>query len=270
LREPLASLRVGRIPYLNALPFHAAWSGTEPRWIPAPPRRLGDLARAGNLDAALLASRDALALAPRFRALRHRGRALGIACRGPVASVLLFSLRPVGELSGARVALSRESRTSRALLRVLFARHLALRGVRFVEQGEPADAILAIGDGALLARRAGGWPHVLDLGAAWTAWTRLPFVYACWVVRRDAPPEASASLAAALADSLAKRDALAAAPFLPLPPGMGRAEALGYLARFDYVLGPAERAGLARFQQELIEHDLLDHAREGRRLVPAA
>jgi chorismate dehydratase len=139
-----------------------------------------------------------------------------------------------------------------------------------VEPGERADAWLVIGDAALAARRAGGFPHVLDLGEAWTAWTRLPFAYACWVVRRDAPPEAAASLAASLADSVAKRDALAATPCLALPAGVERADALGYLARFTYLLGPAEGAGLARFHRELLKHDLLDPPREGRRLGSAA
>jgi chorismate dehydratase len=238
----------------------------EPHWVVAPPRRLGELAAAGELDAALLASRDALALAPRFRPLEHRGIGLGIACRGPVASVLLFSRLPVARLSGARIALSGESRTSRALLRVLLAERFALRGVEYVEAGEPADARLVIGDAALAARHAAHGLRVLDLGAAWTAWTGLPFVYACWVVRRDVPRELAAVLAASLADSVAKREALAAEPFLRLPPGVDRALALRYLARFAYLFGPAERAGLARFQQELLDHDLLEPPREGRRL----
>jgi chorismate dehydratase len=269
VRESLASLRVGRLPYLNALPFHAAGSGVEPCFVVAPPRRLGELAAADVLDAALLASRDALALAPRFRPLEHRGRALGIACHGAVASVLLLSRVPAAGLSGARIALSGESRTSRALLRVLLAERFALRGVEYVEAGEPADARLVIGDAALAARPAAHGLRVLDLGAAWTAWTGLPFAYACWVVRHDVPRELAAVLAASLADSIAKRDALAAEPFLPLPPGVDRSLALRYLARFAYLFGPAERAGLARFHQELLEHDLLTPPCEGRRLGPA-
>jgi chorismate dehydratase len=238
----------------------------EPCFVVAPPRRLGELAAAGELDAALLASRDALALGARFRPLAHRGQALGIACRGPVTSVLLLSRLPVAALSGARVALSGESRTSRGLLRVLLAKRFRLSGVEYVEPGEPADARLVIGDAALAARGSARGLHVLDLGAAWTQWTGLPFAYACWVVGRDVPGELAARLAASLADSVAKREALAAEPFLPLPPGVGRAQALRYLARFTYVFGPAERAGLARFRQELQEHDLLEPPREGRRL----
>jgi chorismate dehydratase len=251
------------------LPFHAAASGIEPRWLVAPPRRLGELAAADVLDAALLASRDALALAPRFRPLEHRGRALGIACHGAVASVLLLSRVPAAGLSGGRIALSGESRTSRALLRVLLAERFALRGVEYVEAGEPADARLVIGDAALAARHVAHGLRVLDLGAAWTAWTGLPFAYACWVVRRDVPRGLAAALAASLADSVAKREALAAEPFLPLPPGVDRALALRYLARFAYLFGPAEHAGLARFQQELLEHDLLTPPCEGRRLGSA-
>jgi chorismate dehydratase len=243
----LAALRVGRLPFLNAHPFHAGWSGPEPRWVTAPPRRLGQLASRGRLDAALLASRDALALRARFRPLAD----LGIACRGPVASVLLLSWAPAGQLSGARIALSEESRTSRALLRILLATRHRVRGVEYVPGTAEADARLLIGDAALRARAA--WPHALDLGAEWTAWTGLPFVYARWVVRHDLPAQTAGALAAALGRALdrpeARRPAGAAA-------GLSPAGAGAYLDRFVYRLGPAELAGLGRFHEELDRHAL--------------
>lgn len=249
--SPLSELRAGRLPYLNAWPFRAGWAGPEPRWVEAPPRRLGELARAGGLDAALLASRDALALADRFRPLAD----LGIATRGAVASVLLFSRRPPEQLSGARIALTCESRTSRGLLRILLAERWG--GFAWETHDDPkrADAVLRIGDAALAAARRERWPHVVDLGEAWTKWTDLPFVWARWMVRRGAPAEAAEALSAALDASLRRPLTLAGAP---RPAGMSAAAARAYLARFAFRLGPAEHAGLRRFQQELEKHDLMD------------
>lgn len=275
----LRSLRVGRIPYLNALPFRASGKGAglrsgaglrngagsggdEPLWTTAPPRRLGQLTARGVLDAALLASRDALALEPAFVPLGD----LGIASSGPVASVLLFSERPLATLGAARVALTGESRTSRALLRLLLRGPLGIGEPTFVEESEPAEARLLIGDRALAARAAARTPYLLDLGEAWQRWTGLPFVWARWVVRRGVGADAARALEARLGA------ALRTPPRLPrvLPAGVDRAAARAYLARFTYQLGPAEKAGLERFAKELADHDLLQHPARGSHPGPKA
>jgi chorismate dehydratase len=183
---------------------------------------------------------------------------LGIARCGAVGSVLLFSCRPVEDLDGARVALTRESRTSRALLRILLADAFGRR-VRYVEAGEPADARLAIGDEAIALRAAGRWPFVVDLGAAWHRFTGLPFVYARWVVRRDLAPGAARALAVGLSHSLA---VCASRADVPRRKGMTPLAARAYLDSFQYRLGPAEQAGLRRFHGELLRHDLLRRPRE--------
>jgi len=250
----LETLRVGRLPYLNALPFAGPFAGVEPQWVTDVPRRLGALAAEGGLDAGLLASRDALALADRYRPLAD----LGIACCGPVRSVLLFSKRPVAELEGATISLTGESRTSRALLRILLAEPVRL-DVRYVETGPASDACLAIGDAALALAASRRWPFVLDLGAAWHRFTGLPFVYARWVVRRDLPAALEYALARELTARLeAPRDWSRA----QLPRGMTHEDARRYLAAFVQRLGPAEIAGLRRFHRELLNHDLLRHHRE--------
>jgi chorismate dehydratase len=249
-----ATLRVGNIPYLNALPFRSVPAGRGRRETAAAPRRLGELAAADALDAALLASRDALALAPEFRPLAD----LGIASSGPVWSVLLLSSLPIAALGGARVALSGESRTSRALLRMLLRGPLDVGDVCFVEEGGHADARLLIGDRALAARaraRGSAAPYLLDLGEAWLRWTGLPFVWARWVVRRRAPAQDARALASDLRASLARPPRLAPDA---LPDGVDARTARAYLARFAYRLGSAEEAGLERFAKELADHDLLD------------
>ena len=80
--------------------------------------------------------------------------------------------------------------------------------------GLPHEAVLVIGDAALLLAARGRYPHVVDLGAEWKAWTGLPFVFAVWAARRDAAArpvgELHRPLLASRAWGLAHLDVLAA------------------------------------------------------------
>ena len=114
-------------------------------------------------------------------------RAIGVATRGPVLSVLLFSRRPANALGGALISVTPETSTSIRLLRLLLDVRRGLEGVRYMRGLEPAqaDAMLMIGDSAMRMRdrRPPGFTHTLDLGADWLEWTGLSFVYAVWAVR---------------------------------------------------------------------------------------
>jgi chorismate dehydratase len=110
----------------------------------------------------------------------------GIACHGPVRSILLIS-----KVAPARIrtlAADSGSRTSVMLARVLLAEQHGTepRIVPAPADLEPmleiADAALIIGDPALrldpveLGRRC----HVADLGGEWVSLTGLPMVFALW------------------------------------------------------------------------------------------
>lgn len=262
---------LARIPFLNAAPFYVRWAEAPGTTIDLPPRALGDEARAGRADAGLMAAADWFTLDPAFT----RVGTLGIACRGPVSSVLLLSRRPFAELAheggagvGLTVDLTTESQTSVALTRILLAGRYGLTRAtyrrRAVEAGEePAgDAWLLIGDAALRARRAAerSGVHVLDLGAEWLSWTGLPFVYALWTVRASLPAEEKARLARFLEQSLGEGEralaALAAAAATARPELGSAAELTRYLGAFRYRLGPDEEAGLDRFHALWKEHGL--------------
>lgn len=106
-----------------------------------------------------------------------------IGSEGPVASVALFSRVPVAAIR--RVALDSSSRTSAALTRILCHRRFGISPA-FVPHAPDlptmlagADAALLIGDPALFADLPTGVEKI-DLGAAWTDMTGLPFVWAFW------------------------------------------------------------------------------------------
>jgi chorismate dehydratase len=252
----VAPFTVARIPYRNALPFYTEWERLPGASVDLVPRRLGEEARAGGADAGLMAVVDWFALEADFARV---GR-FGIACRGAVDSVLLFARRPLAALEGARVRVTAESSTSVALLRVLLARRYALPVSSWERANLPLEATppdgeawLRIGDAALAARRAAPDTVALDLGAAWTEWTGLPFVYAVWGIRRALPAETRTAFAAFLERSLSRGErelaALGARAAEECNGQLGDAAYLTrYLERFVYRLGAAEEEGLTEFR----------------------
>src|SRR5258706_14332357 len=139
-----------RIPYANAAPFYALWADAPFAVRNLAPRELGREAEAGSVDLGLMATGDFLRLRDRFEMLAP----LGVAARGPVQSVLLFSRRPAAALAGALVSVTPETSTSVRLLKLLLDVRRGLPGVRYVRGLEPsqADALLLIGDQAMRMR----------------------------------------------------------------------------------------------------------------------
>lgn len=114
---------------------------------------------------------------------------LGIACEGPVRSILLISRRPFDAIR--TLAVDSSSRTSVALARIILAERYGCYPQ--VMSHEPSlqemlvenDAALVIGDPALRLD-PGTLPYrTLDLGAEWVAWSGLPMVFAVWAGRTE-------------------------------------------------------------------------------------
>jgi len=247
-----------RIPYANAAPFYALWGDAPFAVRNLAPRELGREAETGGVDLGLMATGDFLRLRDRFELLSL----MGVAARGPVQSVILFSRRPASALGGALISVTPETSTSSRLLKLLLNVRRGLTGIRYVRGLEPAqaDALLLIGDQAMRTRNRPpeGFVNTFDLGADWLEWTGLPFVYAVWAVRSTLEDTLKSELRAFLEASLAA--GLASLPVIAqreTGPGWSPAEMEGYLRRFHYRLGPEDLQGLSRFESLLGEHDLL-------------
>jgi chorismate dehydratase len=113
----------------------------------------------------------------------------GIACHGPVRSILLVSKVPFREIR--TLATDAGSRTSVQLARVILAekfgatpRLISRRADLATMLGE-ADAALVIGDPALRLDPATLPFETLDLGGEWVAMTGLPMVFAVWAGRKE-------------------------------------------------------------------------------------
>ncbi len=109
-----------------------------------------------------------------------------IGSEGEVASVGLFAEVPLEEV--ATVLLDHQSRTSVQLAKLLLKEYWK-KEVVFEDAGEDFRSSIAgttagivIGDRALEQRNISAYCY--DLGAAWKAFTGLPFVFAAWVANK--------------------------------------------------------------------------------------
>ena len=178
----LAPLRVGSVPYLNAVPLTR---GLEDQIVFVPPSRLAEMLQQGELDAALVSVTEVL-----FRDGYDVLDGVAVASLGEVLSVFLAHRQPLEKIT--RIYCDPASLTSVALLKVL----LAERGSRpeFLplpnyDDVARLDGVLLIGDRALDFLRAPHEHQIWDLGAAWFELTNLPFVNAVWALRRGVPNE---------------------------------------------------------------------------------
>lgn len=179
-------MRLGHIAYSNCYPVHARLlEPGGPAWIEVvsgTPTELNRALASGGVDVAPASSIEFARCSGRYRVLPG----LSISSRGAVRTIVLASNARLRELGGAAVALPTASATSAVLLKILLQTREGVRP-RYVwfQQGRDdpfemgAAAALYIGDVALAVRRR-GHPHVYDLGAEWTGWTGLPFVFALW------------------------------------------------------------------------------------------
>lgn len=178
-------LKVCAVSYLNTVPL--IWGMLHGRQkglfdlLYGIPAECADLLAEGKVDVGIL---------PCFELLRQdlgTIPGLGIACRGPVRSILLVSKCPPGEIR--TLAADSSSRTSVMLARIWLERRHGVvpRVARFAPDLDAmlaaADAALVIGDPALRIEPARLPYDVRDLGEEWVEMTGLPMVFAVWAGR---------------------------------------------------------------------------------------
>ncbi len=243
---------IGKIPYLNSVPFYQHFEKRQFKILPISPRRMGVLARAGQIDAGLFSLVDYLKQRDQLEMLN-----LGIATRDQVKSVMLFSNYGWQDLAGKSVGITDETATSVLLLRVLLEKKYGVRArLRRMHSGvndfTPYDAILLIGDEALRRNTTGlhGFELVYDLASEWYDWQKLPFVFAVWAVKRSMPDDRKNELKTLLAASLAQAetDFTAACTLHAKQLGLHVDKAVEYLEGFNYRIGERERRAMEVFE----------------------
>jgi len=215
-------LRIGRIPYANLFPLfyylEKECDHSEYRFSNGVPSMLNKMLREGEIDISPSSSVEYLRNKNKYLILPW----FSISSSGPINSILLFSKLPLNELGGKTIAVSSDSETSIALLRIILKEFLSLKcrfktikcsSLKRVISSFPAA--LLIGDGAMkeakkypvfsrhllaISKKTAGnsypliadsspishYPslYIYDLGELWFKHTGLPFVFALWIVRK--------------------------------------------------------------------------------------
>lgn len=190
------SIPVAMIPYTNMAPYRQLGPPPGCHFVSLVPRNSIDALRSNAVVAAAVPVGGLGRLGDTVQTV---GR-FGIAARGPCMSVLLFSRLPFDELHAPRtLQVTRETASSVRLLYLLMGHAFGFdRLPKLSHAGQDADGKLKIGDQALVrgqALKAGDpYSHITDLSQLWTTFNGLPFVFARWVVRKDAPPAIKAAI----------------------------------------------------------------------------
>lgn len=198
---------------------------------------------------------------------------VSVSSKQRVRSVLLATRAPIAEIN--RVALDSSSRTSQALLEILFRQKYGVSpiftertpdpGVAYENMFEGTDAALIIGDPAMrLAASAERLSlAIYDLADEWRDFTGLPFVFAVWATRRetvDAFPNIAREFQQAKIEGLSKIEAIVDhySETLQLP----REELQSYLSEsVNFDLDEENIAGMRRFFELARETGIIEEAR---------
>ncbi|GBC88000.1 Chorismate dehydratase [bacterium HR13] len=173
-------IKVGKVKYLNTMPLFYRWEDPQIQLVLGHPSELALMLRKGELQAGIISSVEYLT----NQALYTYVPDVSISSKDRVCSVLLFSRLPIEQVS--RVYLTPNSITSKYLCIYLLEEIYKLKPV-YTERKDSADCLLLIGDEALYEKKAGRFPYVYDLAYEWYRRHHLPFVFALFIVRKDAP-----------------------------------------------------------------------------------
>ena len=248
---------IGRLSYLNVLPFFAGNTFEQQALITADPRTLGLALRVGNVSAAAIPIVDIW----RFSAHINPLEDLGIATRVKANSVLLFSKQPPETLNGKPIIVTSESSTSVRLLWLLLREQWQIESPQLVRGIADQQPRLLIGDAALTQRQPleqAGYT-VYDLAEIWYHATGYPFVFAQWATHRSVETPVCQALAERLREALARNLSNLATLYQPAEHTfLTKAELVTYLSQFIYQFSSAEREGMQYFKTKVLEYGLLD------------
>ena len=170
-------------------------------------------------------------------------------------SNLLYSKKPMEELSGATIAAATPDSTTRKLFQVLLAQKFQGHADSFVSLPEEHDAFVISGDDALRRRRgARGYGHRYDLGEEWHALTSLPFVFARWMCRKELGEEDMLLVEDTLYVGL--EDGVDSLFHLSEPKDhllMMARDVVDYIIGYRYFVGLSERKSIDLFKKYLAE-----------------
>jgi len=255
-------LKFGFHDFINAQPLLIPLKEKEQQLgvtlVTGSPASLAEQLRAGELDLAMIPSIEYLKDAEQYRLLPG----IAVASRGPVDTVLLASRLPLAEVQS--IALDARSRTSAALLQILFGEVFPWNV--FMEATDPDpetmlkdhDAALIIGDPAFRLRSLFPDLKIVDLSEQWFEQTGKTFVHAVVAVRKETQldQEFLVTVQEAKTEGLSRLESIAQSE--SERSGIAFETCHDYLStKIIYDLGKEEIMGLQHFRDVCFEKGLI-------------
>ena len=264
--QSIMSYRIAMIPYTNMAPY---WQLDMPDGcvgVPCVPRECMQALMEGRVVAGAM---PVVGLSELGGVVEVVGR-FGIAAKEESMSVLFFSDRPFADMRiPAKIRVTTESASGVRLLYLLFGYRQGFKKVPLLAgENEVPNGELVIGDAALLRMlawrntntgkdlTAPDYEYVTDLASEWYAFHKLPFVFARWVIRKDASNEARRKIETWLdefrsrEEELVKSSALKAAQELKV----AEEDIKYYFEIIRRTLEDQDIAGQERFLKEMQKH----------------
>ncbi len=244
---------IGKIPYLNSVPFYSHFEKRQFRILPVAPRRMGELSSKELIDAGLFSLMSYFEQETNLELMNYC-----IATRDQVKSVMLFSKEGWNGLEGKTIGITDDTATSVRLLQVLLKKKYGVNATfermhSGVNDYSNFDAVLLIGDEALRRNKYGlpGFELVFDLAREWYEWQKLPFVFAVWALKKSSSVEKKTELRQLLQSSLEKSEAAleTIGALHGKRIGFTPNETKEYLEGFSYRLGEREREAMEIFRK---------------------
>ena len=259
-----SALTVAASTYLNSAPL--IWSflhgpqREQLKLIDAVPAQCAQLLREAAVDVALIPVIEYQRI-PNISLIAN----VCVGSKTEVRSVLLVSKQAEIEQIES-VALDESSRTSAALLKIIFREFL--RHEASWKSSTPDlhdmlrenDAALIIGDPAMTFAREG--LYIWDMAALWQKYTGLGFVFAMWAIRNDATDRAKyVDFAGARDEGVARIDEIVDYYLTRIP--LSREELRFYLTdNIAFDLDDQMQNGLELYFQLAAKHQLIDEPKE--------
>ncbi|MBM15902.1 MAG: hypothetical protein CMH75_07430 [Nitrospina sp.] len=254
-------LKFGIHDFINAQPIIASLKEMHD-WVKldiyiGSPAHLADKLNDGGLDFAMIPTIEYLRKADSLRLFPG----VSIASKNKVGTVLLISKYPLSALK--TIAVDNRSRTSVALLRLLFKDELS-PDLKWVECDpdpdkmlQEYDSALLIGDPALGFKKEGA--IIYDLSEEWFQRTGKPFVHAVIAARAEAQIDARIVEIFRVAKQEGLMKIATTARTLARQTGLPEITLLDYLQnKIRYNLGAEELDGLSLFQSLCVSAGLIE------------
>ncbi|MBI5355349.1 MAG: menaquinone biosynthesis protein [Candidatus Aenigmarchaeota archaeon] len=234
-------MKLGIIDYINILPVTCALEhGKVPfggEIVKGVPSELNKKFASGELDASFISSIE----------FARTGGVLGehcIASHGEVKSVLLLSFVPISKIK--TIHLTKESATSSVLLKILMK---SAFGDSPVYTEGNADAELVIGDAAL--QKARSRDYLLDLGKAWSEFSREPMVFGVFAYKNGLHADDKKKILSAIraSEEWGKKNMREIIDYASRKAGIDRGVVKEYYSLLSFTLGVGEKRGLRKFYE---------------------